>query len=95
MLTTTARRWQLLALVLAVAATIFALTLSTSNALAGRPVAWTSWAMPLLILGNAALLWSGWWRTRRRLANVLGVISIVAAVAILIAEVRTIWPAAT
>jgi hypothetical protein len=95
MFTTTTRRSQLLALVLAIAATIFALSLNTSRALAGRPVAWTSWALPLLILGNAALLWSGWWRTRRRLANVLGVISIVAAVAILIAEVRTIWPAAT
>jgi len=88
--TTTARRWQLLALVLAGTATVFALSLSTSRMLAGRPVAWTSWALPLLILTNATLLWSGWWQARRRLANVVGVVSIVAALAILVAEVRTL-----
>jgi len=90
MLTTTARRSQLLALVLAVAATVFAISLTASRVLAGRPMGWTSWALPLLILGNATLLGFGWWQTRRRLANVCGVVSIVAAIAILVAEVRTL-----
>jgi len=94
MLTITARRWQLLALVLAVAATVFAISLTTSLVLAGWPVAWTSLALTLLILGNATLLWFGWWQTRRRVANVYGVVSIVAAIAVIVAEVRTLLAAA-
>ncbi len=90
MLTKSARRWQLTSLALALAATVFALVASTWRVLSGRPVQWISTALPLLLLGNAALLVSGWWRTRRRLANGLGAVSVFATLVILIAEVRTL-----
>ena len=90
MLSTAARRWQQFVLALAMVATTFSFGVNITRLVAGGPVAWTSWALPLLVLGNATLLWSGWWDTRRRVTTVLWTLSTAVAVAIVATVARTL-----
>lgn len=58
--------------------------------LMGHHVAWTSWVLLLLILGNLTFMSSGLVRTRPRVANWLWAASIVIALSVIAAEVVAI-----
>jgi hypothetical protein len=76
-------------LLLAAALALVSLALVVSDALGGHQKPWTSWTMPLLILGNVTLMASSLPRTRPRLTNWLWAVSIAIALVTLFEQVRT------
>lgn len=85
----TSRRTRL-ALLLAFALGSASLVLVIGFALTGHHITWTSWALPMIILGNVALMMSGIGQMRPLLAKWLGIASTAIAIAILAAEIRSL-----